>query len=465
LATLWCFKKKLNVHQAKEFKEYQCVNVGIFETKPRKSFFEPLSPTQQLYESLRYVYTGQDDFFQGGRELVHLNGGSEALMRHFRNQGMTGLLGFNHSFVQRCTICSTGTITSGVNRGSVGSYTCYGASNVPIFRCPLCSSRYSARHVTALWDVRINEKDYCRIAKALAEGVGIRTTARIFDVDKDTVSRCAFRAGIQCQFVDSILMHHLHLEECQLDEMWSFVYKKQHHLEPFEQLHNDIGDIWLHVAFEPRVKVLVAVVPGKRTLENLRKLTRSVRCKSDGHVPLFTTDEYPAYLDALLWEYGQLARVNREGLVGRPSEYAYLIPNHALKYAKVKKTRKEGRIESVETEVSISTERKVQQIYNQSPCSSTINTSFVERNHLHERLNNRRLTRKTLGFSKALYMHEAQIWLSMGYYHFVRPHASLAILSDDGTHLIKRTPAMAAVVTDHIWSIKELLTFPNCYHS
>ncbi len=107
-------------------------------------------------------------------------------MRHFRNQGMSGLFGFNHSFIERCTTCSTLTITSGVNRGTVGSHTRYGESKVPIFRCPLCRRRYSARHATALWDVRINEKDYCRIAKALAEGVGIRTTARIFDVDKDT---------------------------------------------------------------------------------------------------------------------------------------------------------------------------------------------------------------------------------------------------------------------------------------
>lgn len=432
--------------------------------EPRKSFFEPLSPAQQLYESLRYIYTGRDDFFQDGRKLVHLNGNSEALMRHLRYQGMTGLLGFDHSFIQRCSSCATATFTSGANRGAVNSNTCYGQANVPIFRCPRCRMRYSARRATALWDVRISEKDYCRIAKALTEGCGIRTTARIFDVDKDTVSRCALRAAIQCQFVDSILMHHLHLEECQLDEMWSFVYKKEHHLEPFEELRNDIGDVWLHVAFEPRLKVFVAVVAGKRTLENLRKLTRAVRCKSDGHVPLFTTDDYSLYHDALLWEYGQLARVDRKGLVGRPSEYSYLIPTHALKHAKVKKTRQAGRIVAVDTVVSIGTERKVQQILNQSPCSQTINISFVERSNLHERLNNRRLTRKTLGFSKVMEMHEAQVWLCSGYYHFVRPHSSLTIRSEDATHLIQRTPAMAAGVTDHIWSIKELLTFPNCYH-
>ena len=112
------YQKKINVHEVKEFEEYQRV-IGALETKPRISFFEPLSPTQQLYESLRYISTGQNDFFQDSRELIHLNGGSEALMRHFRNQGMSGLLGFNHSFIKRCTTCSTLAIASGVNRRTV----------------------------------------------------------------------------------------------------------------------------------------------------------------------------------------------------------------------------------------------------------------------------------------------------------------------------------------------------------
>ena len=75
------------------------------------------------------------------------------------------------------------------------------------------------------------------LCKALAEGTGIPTTSRILDVDKDTVQRCALSAGMQCQFVESVLMHHLHLEECQLDEMWSFIGKKEKHLDPVHLPH------------------------------------------------------------------------------------------------------------------------------------------------------------------------------------------------------------------------------------
>jgi IS1 family transposase/transposase-like protein len=383
-------------------------------------------------------------------------------MAHFRHQGMTGLLGFDGSFIEKRSCCPNREATKTTVNASVAP-AIYGQSHVPLFCCPRCGTRYSARRATALWNVRLCDKDYLRVCKALAEGTGIRTTSRILDVDKDTVQRCALSAGMQCQFVESVLMHHLHLEECQLDEMWSFVCKKQGHLDPFEQLREDLGDIWLHVAFEARLKLFVAIVPAKRTLDSLRTLTRAVHLKSDNHMPLFTSDEYSGNLDALLWEYGQLARLDRQGLVGRPSESAYLVPSAGLRFAVIQKTREKGRIKSVQPKVVFGAKQDIQRTLNDSPCSRAINISFVERSHLHQRLNNRRLTRKTLGFSKKLSMHEAQIWLSRGYYHFVRPHSSLKIVSNGGGPSKPRTPAMAAGVTDHIWTMKELLTFPNAY--
>ena len=392
--------------------------------------------------------------------MAHLNGQADALMEHFRHQGMTGLFGFNKSFLARRLTCgNTGTKSTGSSPTVL-----YGRNKVPLFQCVRCKERYSARQDTALWGTRLCEEDYLRVTKSLAEGNGIRTTARVLDLDKDTVQRCALTAGVHCRLVESVLMHHLHLEECQLDEMWSFVYKKQGHLSAFEQLMEDIGDIWLHVAFEPRFKLFLAIVPAKRTLANIRLVTRTVRMRSDGHMPLFTGDEYVGNLDALLWEFGQLAREDRQGLVGRPPQSSQLIPTSGINFAVVNKVRENGKVRSVKPEIVLGSERKIQKILDESPCSRHINISFVERSNLHQRLNNRRVTRKTLGFSKKLGMHEAQIWLCRGYYHYVRPHSSLKMRSDDGKHWIQKTPAMAAGVTNHIWSMKELLTFPNCYN-
>ena len=393
--------------------------------------------------------------------MVHLNGQADALKKHFRHQGMTGLLGFTGPSLAQRLGCSNAGCNS-IQGGT--SSVLYGRNKVPLFQCIRCKERYSARQNTALWGIRLCEDDYLRVVKCLAEGNGIRTTSRILDLDKDTVQRCVLTAGQHCQFVESVLMHHLHLEECQLDEMWSFVYKKQGHLDSFEQLLENIGDIWLHVAFEPRLKLFLAIVPAKRTLENIRLVTRTVRLRSDGHMPLFTGDEYAGNLDALLWEYGQLAREDRQGLVGRPSQSSYLIPTSSINFAVVNKVRENGKVSSVQSEIVLGTKQKIQNILDSSWCSRNINISFVERSNLHQRLNNRRLTRKTLGFSKKLPMHKAQIWLCRGYYHYVRPHSSLKLRPDDGTHWIQRTPAMAAGVTKHIWTMKELLTFPHCYN-
>jgi hypothetical protein len=187
-------------------------------------------------------------------------------MEHFHHQGMTGLLGFDSSFIVKRSNCKGGAASSGAKLTVATVPALYGQNRVPLFRCARCGARYSGRRATALWNVRLCEEDYIQVAMSLAEGCGIRTTGRILDVDKGTVQRCALQAGQQCQFVESVLMHHLHLEECQLDEMWSFVYKKQGHLDPFEQLRDDIGDLWLHVAFEARLKLFVAICPGQANL-------------------------------------------------------------------------------------------------------------------------------------------------------------------------------------------------------
>ncbi len=104
----------------------------------------------------------------------------------------------------------------------------------------------------------------------------------------------------------------------------------------------------------------------------------------------------------------------------------------------------------------------------QSPVSQTINTSFVERDNLTQRQQNRRLTRRTNGFSKALSGFEKQLWLSLAYYPFVLPHDSLRHPlpiteptrgSGSPRRWCPSTPAMAAGVTDPVWTTQELLSY------
>ena len=132
------------------------------------------------------------------------------------------------------------------------------------------------------------------------------------------------------------------------------------------------------------------------------------------------------------------------------------------------KHRENGRVVDVNYRIVFGQEEAVEQRLKQSPVSYTINTSFVERDNLTLRQSNRRLTRKTNGFSKEISGLEKQLWVSLAYYHFVLPHQSLRVpleapIPTRGSGSEKRysavTPAMAAGLTDHIWSTSELLSY------
>ena len=119
-----------------------------------------------------------------------------------------------------------------------------------------------------------------RIATSLAEGVGVSTTARIQNVDKKTVLLVLEKAAKHAEKVNRLLLHDLVVSECQLDEMWSFVGKKQRNLDAIEKLQGLLGDAWIWVAFDAVNKVFLATVVGKRTqpyavslLEEVKRVT------------------------------------------------------------------------------------------------------------------------------------------------------------------------------------------------
>ncbi len=202
-------------------------------------------------------------------------------------------------------------------------------------------------------------------------------------------------------------------------------------------------------------------VVGKRTQANCDKLIDKLNEVTDEHIPFFTSDEMPHYENSLLRTYGISERVVREpGKRGRHRK-PKLLPPPQLKYAQVRKHRRKGRVTSVTTKVIFGNEDEVQRLLDSSRVSNHINTSFIERNGLTLRQGNRRLTRKTNGFSKEKTKLKLQLHLFLAYYHLVRPHAGLRIeVSEQRCRWKHRTPAMAAGISDHIWSMDELL---NCW--
>ena len=174
------------------------------------------------------------------------------------------------------------------------------------------------------------------------------------------------------------------------------------------------------------------------------------------------------YPKALLNGYG-LPEVILEipGQRGRKPKPKLLPPSNLL-YAQIVKRRRRGRVVEITKKVVFGDKKAIQTCLSASTTSKTINTSFVERNNLTCRQSNGRLSRKVLSFSKDLTWMEKHLWLSLTYYHFVLPHSSLAQLLPEPlpTHgagspkkLQPVTPAMKAGITDHVWTMEELLSY------
>ena len=186
----------------------------------------------------------------------------------------------------------------------------------PRFQCKGCRVVISASTGTAYAGVRTDLNIYRRGAKALAEGVSIRATGRLIEVDKDTVQRWLPILGQHGGGVMNYFFRNLHLAECQLDELWTFIYKKEAHLTPLEELAEVYGDAWVWIAFSPVCKLVPAWVVGKRTLPHARRLVFRLKSAMDGQIPFFTSDELPHYADALLEVYGQWVQPHRHGTRG-----------------------------------------------------------------------------------------------------------------------------------------------------
>lgn len=235
--------------------------------------------------------------------------------------------------------------------------------------------------------------------------------------------------------------------------------KKEKHCDPHDPDDEQQGDNWDHVALDPEHRLVVSLVPGKRTAENVARLVEDFQQRTGGRpMNLITSDEYPAYETALLDAYGEEVRPERTGKPGRP-QAPYPVPPHDLKYATVHKTREKGRVVKIDFRVVFGAVAAVTAALAESSVSRAINTAFVERYHGTDRNRNARKVRKTYCFSKDWQVHEAVTYLTMYSYNFCWPVRTLRERGPDGQWQ-ERTPAMAAGLAAHVWSLSEWLTLP-----
>jgi IS1 family transposase len=242
--------------------------------------------------------------------------------------------------------------------------------------------------------------------------------------------------------------------------MGSFVAKKQKNCDPTDPADDHKGDWWDHVAYDAEHRLVLVVVPGARSIETAEEVVHEAHGRTGGREDvLLTSDEYPAYETAIGRVYGVPEGPRPTVMPGRPPIEPRRQGPADVKYATVHKKRERGRAVAIMCAEVLGTWQAVAGALERSTASRTINTSFLERHHLTDRHHNARKSRKTYRFSKDWRVHEAMTYFTKYSYNFCWPVRTLRERTDEGGWR-KRTPAMAAGLADHVWSLKEWLTFP-----
>jgi len=221
------------------------------------------------------------------------------------------------------------------------------------------------------------------------------------------------------------------------------------------------------LSFDPAHKIIPALVVGKISQEKADLLIERTKEVNDGSLHVFFSDQRPPYQEAILRAFGREFQPERRGRRGRLPKVR-LEPPPNLLYVQVVKERRKGRVIRVWTKIVFGGEEALAKYLEDSPVSRHVNTAFVERENGTLRHHSRRLTRRTLAFSKKLACLEEQLHLSLVYYHFCLPHLGLReeitppqLTKGEGSAKRWRpvTPMMSGGVTDHVWTLPELLTF------
>jgi IS1 family transposase len=262
-----------------------------------------------------------------------------------------------------------------------------------------------------------------QIVSAIVEGCSIRSIVRMTGASKNTIARLLVELGAACsQYMDE-QFRDLKCERLQVDEIWSFVGCKQKNVT-VKKLERDgvCGDIWTWIAIDADTKLVPCFMLGQRDPVTANLFMEDLACRLSNRVQL-TSDGLKCYLSAV------------KNAFGNNIDYAMLI--------KIYGNSAEGQKRYSPAEcVGCKSER-----IKGNPDPKHISTSYVERQNLTVRMSIRRFTRLTNAFSKKVENHAATLAIFYMYYNFVRIHQTLRV-----------TPAMAAGVTETLWSIENMVS-------
>jgi IS1 family transposase len=302
----------------------------------------------------------------------------------------------------------------------------------------------------------------------LAEGLGIRATARVFEVDPNTVLQWLVEAADQLEVFSRYFLCDVHVHQVQLDELYAVLRAVQDgELSENEAIKRlEPSPCWVWTAMDPESKLLLVIDVGTRSLAMAQCIVHQVaKMLAPGCVPLCLTDGFKEYTTAILAHFGHWMHPERRQGKG-PLPKPRWMPLPELLYAQVVKSYRRRRLVGVKHRVVFGTRLAIEQVL--ARCGWTINTAFVERLNLDLRQCVAAIGRRVNTLCQGAAGLRDQLALFQVYHNFVVPHASLRqplpvpeVTNGRGSAKVWRpcTPAMAAGLTDHVWSLKEVLLY------
>jgi len=334
------------------------------------------------------------------------------------------------------------------------------------FHCTSCQGYFLETHGTIFHGKQATVELIVRVLACLAEGLGIRATARVFEVAPNTVLQWLVEAAEQLRAFSAYFLCDLHLEQLQLDELYAILReRKAGEISDEEAMKRlERSPYWVWTVMDPTSKLLVVVDVGSRPLAMAQRVVHQVsQVLARDWVPLFLTDGFKEYRTAILAHFGQWMQPERRQDKG-PIPKPRWMPLPGLLYAQVVKTIRRRRLVSVTHRVVFGTQLAIEQVL--AACGWTINTAFVERLNLDLRQRVAAIGRRVNTLCQGAAGLQQQLVLFQVYHNFVLPHASLrqpltAPMATNGKGSAKVgrpcTPAMAAGLTDHVWSLTEVV--------